>query len=101
MSNMIKIILCTILMYSPLAWSKVYLELGLGNNTNLTGSSTPWNDGGGTGGFFSFNYETLLYKRTYVIYHWSHYSQLQVGPPFNDDDESSLDHFGIKLRFLL
>lgn len=29
---------------------------------------------------------------------WDHVSHVDVGPPFNDDDESSVDHLGIHLE---
>ena len=81
-----------------------YIELGLGNNTNLSGSSIPWDDGGGTAAMFSFGYAFMLENDVQLEVHWSHFSQLDVGAigvkPLNNisPDESSLDHFGIKIR---
>jgi len=91
-------ILFSIFMYADVfaCESGLHLEVGAGNNTNLTGSAVPWDDGGGMGAYLALRYET---KR--VVCHFSHYSQWDIGAPFNDTDESSLDHLGCAFRFKL
>ena len=97
----IYIFLVVVFMFSAAAFAHgnfAYAEIGIGNNTDLTGASIPWEDGGGTGTMFAFGYAWEVEPTVQVEINWSHYSQIDVGPPFNDKNESSLDHFGIKLR---
>ena len=76
----------------------MHLEIGAGKNGNLTSQheSTQWEDGGGVGSYFSLRYEWK-----YAVCQGSHYSQWNVGPPFNDKPESSLDHLGCAFRLKL
>jgi hypothetical protein len=92
-----KLVLLLLLPMTALADSNTYFEIGAGNNTNITPNNTPWNDGGGVGAYFSLRnqWDNGLFIQ------WSHYSQYDVGAPFNYDPESSLDHFGIGMRFKL
>ena len=96
----IYIFLAAVLLFSASLFARdyFYAEIGLGNNTDLTGASIPWDDGGGTGSMFAFGYSWRVARTVQVEINWSHYSQIDVGPPFNHKKESSLDHFGIKLR---
>jgi hypothetical protein len=77
----------------------IYLEIGLGNNTNITGASIEWDDAGATGAWLSLGYREE-YGNWYSAVHWTHVSQYEAGPPWNDDDESSLDHFGVKFGYM-
>jgi len=74
----------------------LHLEAGAGKNGNWTGSSIPWDDGGGVGFYGSIRYEW-----EYAVCHGSHFSQYDVGPPSNDRSESSLDHLGCAFRIKL
>lgn len=76
----------------------IVLTLGVGNNTNLSGSSIPWEDGDGTGTFLRLGYEAE-FDGAAIGAHWVHLSQYEVGPPWNDDPESSVDHFGVYVEF--
>lgn len=77
-----------------------YLEVGLGGNRNLTGCSDCWNDGDGTGAYIRLGWEMNLKPNNWKAgIHWTHLSQWDVGPPFNNDTESSVDHIGMYLRY--
>ena len=75
------------------------VTLGAGWNGNLTGASIPWNDGGGIGGYGQLAYEHELSDTSSLIAHWTHISQWDVGKPFNDDSESSVDHLGVAIKW--
>lgn len=86
----------------------LYLGLGLGNNTNLTGSSVPWEDQGEIGSVLTLGYRERLnnYKwfsglsdRWYGSAQWLHISHPFIGPPFNNRDESSVDHLGVYIEY--
>ncbi len=79
----------------------VFIELGVGNNTNLTGCSVCWDDGGGTGAHLAVGYTFPIRHNVSLDLHWSHFSQWEVGAPFNDKHESSVDHIGVKFRIYL
>lgn len=90
------------------AESYYYIGIGLGNNTNLTGASIEWEDGGGIGGILTAGYVTQLndinmFKSVsdciYLTGQWFHASQLDKGPPFDNTDESSLDHLGVMVSY--
>lgn len=91
------ILLCLIISgcgYKTLPTKRVYFELGAGKNQTTFGNSDKWEDGDGTGGYFSFRYETNI-----GVCHWVHLSQWDIGPPFNDKQESSVNHYGCALRW--
>lgn len=91
------LVLASLLLISSNTFAgEIFAELGVGNNTNLTGSSVPWDDGGGTGCMLKVYYQTGGW-----IMGWTHLSQCDVGPPFNFKDESSVDHIGIAYRWSL
>lgn len=78
-----------------------YAELGMGWNTQIYGGDE-WIDGGAgptgatieVGGEWDVpNNENLSTKCR-----WLHISQWTVGPPWNDNLESSVDHFGCAVR---
>ena len=80
----------------------VFVILGVGNNTSINGGSIPWEDAGGVGAVFELNYRER-YKNTNFNYgaRWLHVSQYDKGPPFNDINESTLDHFGVYIEYKL
>ena len=75
------------------------IQIGAGKNTNLTGASIPWDDAGGVGCSLNVRYTYPLTKRLFLGGQWFHLSQCDKGPPFNDTDESSVDHLGIFLEY--
>ncbi len=75
--------------------SETYLEIGAGKNGNLAACSICWNDGGGIGAYISIRNE---WKNGFFI-NLTHFSQYNVGEPFNFDPESTLDHLGIGMRW--
>lgn len=75
-----------------------FVELGLGNNANLTGCSICWDDGGGVGAIFSGGYVLEVKNNVAVKVFIFHTSQIDVGPPWNDRDETSVDFIGISLQ---
>ena len=94
-----KTLLLILIMFSGTVEAGTFsLEIGAGFNTNIGGAAIPWDDGGGLGGYGRLAYEHDLGNST-VIYHWIHLSQWNVGAPFNDKQESSVDHLGIALRW--
>lgn len=91
-----KLIILILLLFSgsTFACDGFHVEIGAGKNGNFTGSSVPWDDGGGVAAYFGLRYYGKL-----GVCQYSHYSQWEVGPPFNDAVESSLDHIGCALTF--
>ena len=75
--------------------SKTFIEVGIGTNNSLINPGQDWNDGGGTGAYIGIRRE---WSNGWVI-QLSHYSQWEIGPPFNNKEESSLDHIGLGYRF--
>ena len=63
----------------------------------MSGTKLEWDDGGGVGAYFAIRNEW----DNGVFIQLSHYSQWDVGKPFNDRDESSLTHVGVGYRFKL
>lgn len=79
-----------------------YSEIGMGYNTSLFQSNPryKWEDGGSPGFYGTVRYELMLDRdRLGVVVHYTHYSNWFAGPPFNDNAESSLDHFGVAVRW--
>jgi hypothetical protein len=76
-----------------------YVEVGVGNNTNLSGCSECWNDGGGTGALLGMGYIHHVSPEVSLVVHWTHFSQWEIGAPFNNKDESSIDHLGLKVVY--
>ena len=94
---MIKIILLCLLAascgYKTLPTKGVYFELGAGKNKTFS-KNNKWEDGNGTGSYFSFRYEADV-----GVCHWTHLSQWDVGKPFNDKAELSVNHLGCAFRW--
>jgi len=79
-----------------------YSEIGMGYNTSLFQSNDElkWKDGGSPGFYGTLRYELMLDRdRLGLVVHYTHYSNWFAGPPFNDEAESSLDHFGVAVRW--
>ena len=76
-----------------------YVEVGLGKNTNLTACSLCWDDNGGVGALLGAGYIWQHNKHLSSVLHWTHLSHLDIGPPFNDKQESVVDHVGFKLVY--
>lgn len=90
------LIILTLLMGEAIACEGgLHMELGAGKNGSI-GNSNTWDDNGSLGSYFGLRYEW-----DNAICQYSHYSQWFVGPPFNDDSESSLDHLGCAVRISL
>ncbi len=81
------------------AESYVYLELGVGGNTNITGASIPWENAGNAACVAELGYVHQINKRWWGKARILHLSQCFAGPPFNDKKESSVDHIGISLQY--
>jgi hypothetical protein len=75
--------------------SETYFEIGAGKNGNLTACSICWNDGGGIGAYISIRNE---WDNGFFI-QLTHFSQYNVGEPFNFEPESTLDHVGAGMRW--
>lgn len=79
--------------------TRFYLEAGAGAN-----SGNGWNDCNGTGVQLGIGRAGTLAKdqqgELIGEIGWTHYSQLECGAPANDRSESTLDHFGGKVRYL-
>lgn len=81
-----------------------YAELGAGYSTSFfqDNDDYKWENGNSPGFYGSLRYELMLDRdRLGVVLHYTHHSNWLVGPPFNDDAESSLDHIGIAVRWKL
>ena len=87
--------------------SYFYTGLGLGKHGNAFNASNPWNDGGGTGGDLFMGWAIRLdsehfgsdTSQLWIDIAITHHSQLEVGPPWNHDDENSMDEFMFKLEW--
>ena len=81
-----------------------YAEVGMGHNDNWFGGED-WTDGGAGlfGATFEVGQEWDVPKNPNmkVKCRYMHVSQWTVGPPWNDDLESSLDHVGCAVRYKL
>ena len=73
--------------------SYVSTSFGMGKNMG-----NDWNDAGVEGTFLQIAYTKRLKGNLFGALHWTHLSQLRAGSPFNNDAESHVDHFGIKLE---
>lgn len=80
---------------------RIYAEVGGGKNMSFTNNTHEWNDGGGTAFYGALRYERPITERIEFVGQYSHFSQWEVGPPFDNTAESSLDHVGVALRFKL
>jgi len=85
---------------SAIADRYFYVEVGAGHNTSIWGGR-PWDDGNGLGATFTLGWtgNILQSDHWYGTVKWSHFSQWNVGKPFNDETESKLDHFGVGLQY--
>lgn len=71
-----------------------YVSVFVGQN-----SGKDWIDSGTMGSGYGMGYTIRLHKK-YTIFgsiFYDHYSQLLAGAPFNEDDETHLDRFGLTL----
>ena len=92
--------LAAISTYSTFAQAgETSVTIGAGWNGNIGGSSVPWDNGGGVGAYFQFAHEWDLGENASWLVHWTHLSQYDVGKPFNDDIESSVDHLGVAFKW--
>jgi hypothetical protein len=95
------LILCTFIPLSEARELKTYIEIGGGVNTNITGSSMPWEDRNSLGCMFGTGLLYNINKSSEIDFAYRHYSQCFIGPPFNTDSESSLDSFYITYRYYI
>jgi len=82
-----------------------YVELGAGFNTSFTNQTHKWEDGGAgpLGAKIVLGVDGVVKNNPHMragcaIEHYSHWF---VGPPFNNNAESSLDHIGCSVRMNL
>lgn len=96
-----RLIILLLLSVSTVSADYLFINIGAGNNTNLTGASIPWDDAGGVGCAFTLGYVTPVKgsKNLHFGTRWLHISQCDQGAPFNDNPESSVDHIGIFLEY--
>jgi len=81
----------------------VYVEAGAGDHRSIgTCKTTCWDDGNGVGTHVKVRGERRFSQRTKGFCSWAHYSQIDVGRPYNNRAESSLDAFscGVSIRIL-
>ncbi len=85
--------------------TRPYAEVGAGFNKSFTNTTHKWEDGGAgpLGARFAVGLEGEIKNNPNwrAGCEYAHFSQYTVGPPFNDDAESSLDHIGCKVRVYL
>ena len=75
-----------------------YAKIGLGKNGNVTGCDC-WDDGGSVGTRLAGGWRHQIKGNLYGDVNYYHHSQAFVGPPFNDDPETSADHFYYDLEY--
>jgi len=77
------------------ASADLVFEVGAGKNGTFLNVSpaVPWEDQGGIGAYLGLRYE----QDTYTC-HIIHLSQWDVGPPLNNENESSVNHIGCAIR---
>ena len=75
------------------------ISLGAGWNGNLTGSSVPWENGSGVGSYLQIAHEEQVTEHLSFVGHYTHLSQWDIGPPFNDERESTVDHIGFAFKW--
>lgn len=80
-----------------------WAEVGAGYNTSFFQSTEryQWENAGSPAFFGRLSYEYYPIDRIAFVVQYAHVSQWMAGPPFNDKGESSLDHFGISVRWRL
>lgn len=79
-----------------------YMEVGAGSNNSWFNNEYKWRDNGGVGFYGQIRHEwPAIYSRIQHVIHYTHISQWEVGPPFNNKHESSVDHVGVSLRIKL
>ena len=76
-----------------------YLEVGAGKNSSPGTVLYDWYDSGGIGCSIELRQEVPVHDRVAFALRYLHVSHCDVGPPFNDKPESTLDHVGATLRF--
>ncbi|MHC5134934.1 MAG: hypothetical protein ACYSO0_00785 [Planctomycetota bacterium] len=75
----------------------LFLSIGAGTNWNGTSIKSEWEDGGGTGAYLSAVYRWDKQAWCFDCYpsiNYVHLSQWDIGQPWNDKYEDSVDHFG-------
>ncbi len=72
--------------------SYFYTHFTLGSN-----EGSGWDNANATGSGIGAGYTRLLVKKLNIFgsLRYEHFSQVEAGEPFNDDDESHLDHLGV------
>lgn len=80
-----------------------YVEIGTGYNDSFFAKSEAheWDNAGAgpLGTTIEVGHEWELSDQVSSKCRYLHVSQLPVGPPFNNNSESSLDHIGCSLKF--
>ena len=75
-----------------------YLSAGIGQHFNGWGDDFPWEDGGGVGAKLAGGHAWPLGNDRWLTLEFNHLSQWDVGPPFDDTDESSVDSLTINFE---
>jgi len=96
------VFVAAVLLSSGCSWdAATYVEAGAGTNHALF-SDVEWRDRGGVGASIEAGREWTAPLNAYKTKcRWLHLSQWDVGPPFDDRTESSVDHIGCAVRFEL
>lgn len=79
-----------------------YVELGAGKNYSFShdsDSENKWQSGGGVAAYISARQEYQVSPRVTGFAQFTHISQWDQGWPVNDHAESTVDHFGVGLKF--
>ena len=80
--------------------AETYTSLHMGSNTNITGCSVCWENGGGIGTMFRIGRREAISSNINIDITYTHLSQINIGYPFNNRAESSVDFLGIGLEYV-
>jgi len=76
-----------------------YAVATVGKNYSWGSREHHWQDQGGVAFAGELGVEVASGRRSRAVCRYIHISQVNVGPPFNDDSESSVDHLGCGVSF--
>jgi hypothetical protein len=76
-----------------------YTTVGTGYNTSFFNEARPWDNAGSPAFMGAVGTSWELDSGRTAKCEYMHVSQLTAGPPFNDNAESSVDHFGCSVTF--
>lgn len=99
MRNFLKVLLPGLLLAVGGCSAIPYAEIGAGKNKSFNNSAMPWEDAGDIAFIGELGVEWEHSGHTQTNCKYLHVSQWFAGPPFNNEKESSLDHFGCAIKF--